>query len=111
MAVLSITLRTLVAPEVAPVRVSPKENEPETEDISSTLVVEFHDLTLAVTPVVAPVIISLKIKSPLEVEDGSEMVISGGSMYLFPPSVILILVIVPAVLITETPVAVTTPTT
>ena len=109
--VLLIILRVLVAPEVDPVMVSPNENEPETAEISSTLVVEFHDLTLAVTPDVDPVRISLNTKSPLEVEDGSEMVISGGSMYLFPLSVTLILVIVPAALITASPVALATPTT
>ena len=109
--VLSTNLRTLVAPEVDPVRVSPRENEPETEEISSTLVVEFHDLTLAVTPVVDPVMISLNSKSPLEVEDGSEIVISGGSMYLFPLSVMLILAIVPAAPITDSAVALATPTT
>ena len=92
-------------------RVSPRENEPETAAISSKLVVEFQDLTLAVTPVVDPVTVSLNIKSPLEIEDGSEIVISGASIYLFPASITLILVIVPAALITESPVAVVTPAT
>ena len=108
---MSIVLRVFVAPEVEPVNVSPTENDPDTLEISRTFVIEFQDLTLAVTLLVDPVTISLNTNSPLEVEDGSEIVISGGSIYLFPLSVTLILVTVPAALMTESPVALATPTT
>ena len=75
------------------------------------LVVAFQTLTLPVVPLTDPVTISLKEKVPDPPEPADEMVTVGVSIYLFPPSVHLILGTVPAALITDTPVAVVTPTT
>ena len=83
--VLSIVLRVFVAPEVDPVNVSPTENDPDTLAISRTFVVEFQDLTLAVTLLVDPVIISLNAKSKeLLEETGDSIEIVGATEYPSP---------------------------
>ena len=80
-----MTLRVLVAPEFVPVKVSPAANDPDTEATSRTFVVEFQDLTLAVTPVVDPVTTSLNKKSPVfDPPVGEAMEIVGANEYPSP---------------------------
>ena len=67
-----------------PTRFSPIEKDPVTEATSKILVVEFHDLTLAVVPLIDPVTISLNIKSPIDDIDGFEIVIVGAILYPNP---------------------------
>ena len=83
--VLSIVLRTLVAPDVDPVKVSPAEKLPETLATSRTFVSASQDLTLAVVLLVEPVIISLNAKLPVFVpEIGAAIETVGATEYPAP---------------------------
>ena len=80
-----MVLNVRVAPEVAPVKVSPFVNEPETFATSRTLVSPFQDLTLAVVPLEEPVTVSLNTKFPVFVPPvGASIEIVGATEYPTP---------------------------